>query len=218
MTLSGCVRVSAGDPVAQPTGAVRTSTPAPSSTIGTPSAPDDSQPGVLPTQRTPVPANTITCAPPSSPPVSVAAAVADPAAPRITVGVPEGWSFTAGTSDVAVTMQGPQGLSAAVTIASTTLDAAAAFRDYTDRVMATSAMSTVSILPAELCEYSGQRLTGTWSDGPDEGVAFVDRIVHVWTATSDFLIAIHVEGPAGPSSGLAAASSVLTDYVELTIP
>lgn len=104
-----------------------------------------------------------------------------------------------------------------MTIASTALDAAAAFREYTDQVMSKSAMSVVSILPAELCDYSGQQLTGTWSDEPEAAVEFVDRIMHVWTEASDFLIAVHVEGPAGVD-GLAAASSVLTDHVELTIP
>lgn len=176
------------------------------------------EPGVLPTERTPVPANTVTCSPEARPPVSVAAAVADPAAPRITVGVPEGWSFTQGTGDVAVTMQGPQGLSASVTISPTTLDPEAAFRQYTDGVMEQSAISTVSILPAELCDYSGQKMMGTWADEPGTAVEFFDRVVHVWTNAADFLIAIHVEGPAEPSPALDAASTVITDDVELTIP
>ena len=53
-------------------------------------------------------------------------------------------------------MQGPDGMSAIVTIAATTLDPEAAFRDYTDEIMAQSAVSSVSVLPAELCGTAGR--------------------------------------------------------------
>jgi hypothetical protein len=213
--LSGCTRVSEGEAVAQPSGS-ETSTP--SATIGAPSsAPDLDAPGVQPTQRTPLPANAITCGPETRPQVAVAATVADPDAPRLTVGVPDGWNFTRGTGDVGVTMQGPQGMSAAVTIAPTALDPEVAFREYTDAVMEKSAVTTVSILPGQLCGYSGQKLSGSWSDDPDTAVDFVDRIAHVWTDSGDYLVAIHVEGPA-TADGLGAASTTLTDDVELTIP
>ena len=206
--VSGCVRVSDGAPVAAPS--------APS-TIASPSAPDADPPGIQPTQRTPVPAGSVTCAPPNRPPVSVAAAVDDPAAPRITVGVPEGWGFGKGTGDVAVKLEGPQGLSATVTIAPTTLDPEAAFRRYADQLVADAAVSTVSMLPAELCGYSGQKLMGGLSDTPQDSIEFSDRVVHVWTNTADYLIAVHVEGPAGVD-GFTEASTVITDNVELTIP
>lgn len=222
VALSGCARVSEGEPLAEPMGSERatpTSVPVqPSGTTDPQSAPDQDSPGVLPTQRSPLPANVVACAPPSRPPVSVAAAIADAAAPRLTVGVPEGWSFTQGSGDVAVKMQGPHNMSASVTIAPTTLDPEAAFRDYTDKLMEKSSVSTVSILPAELCDYSGQKLMGTWSgDSPENSIEFFDRVIHVWTNAGDFLVGIHVEAPAGVD-GFDAASRVITDDVELTIP
>lgn len=149
--------------------------------------------------------------------MSVAAAIADPAAPRITVGVPEGWSFTQGSGDIAVKMEGPEGMSATVTIAPTTLEPAAAFRDYTDKVMEKSPVTTVSILPDELCDYSGQKLMGTWSGEPGTATEFFDRAVHVWTNAADYLVVIHVEAPSGVD-GLEVASQVVTGAVELTIP
>lgn len=217
--LSGCVRVSDGDPVAQSPGSpeATSSSAATSSPESSSPVPDQDTPGIEPTQRAPVPAGSVVCGPEARPPVSVAAAVADPAAPRLTVGVPDGWSFTKGTGDEAVKLQGPEGMSASVTIAPTTLGPEAAFREYTDGVMAKSAVSTVSILPAPLCAYSGQKLMGGWSDTPQTSVEFYDRILHVWTNGADYLIAIHVEGPSGVDA-LDAASDVITDDVELTIP
>ena len=117
----------------------------------------------------------------SSRPVTAVAQVSDPAAPKITVAVPDGWSREPGSGDVGVRMQGPDGMFATVTIAQTKLDPAAAFTEYADKVMAVSAVSSVSVLPAELCGYSGQKLMGAWSDTPQQSVEFLDRIVHIWT-------------------------------------
>jgi hypothetical protein len=108
-------------------------------------------------------------------------------------------------------------MTASVSIAPTKLAPEAAFRDYTDKLMAQSAVSTVSILPAELCEYSGQRLMGAWSDTPQNSVEFFDRVAHVWTNTTNYLIAIHVEAPTGVD-GLDDASTAITKDVEITIP
>ena len=91
-------------------------------------------------------------------------------------------------------MQGPDGMSATVFISPTTLDPGAAFRDYADKRIATTAVSSVSVLPGELCEYSGQKLMGAWSDTPQNAVDFFDRVVHVWTNTTNYLIAVHVGG------------------------
>ena len=44
-------------------------------------------------------------------------------------------------------------------------------------MMAKSAVSTVSILPANCAYYSGQKLMGAWSDTPQNSVEFFDRIV-----------------------------------------
>jgi hypothetical protein len=147
----------------------------------------------------------------------VTATVADPTAPQITIAVPPGWSSSTGSGDVGARMAGPDGLSAVVTIAATELDPAAAFRDYTDRLMAKSAVSTVSILPGELCDYSGQKLMGAWSDTPQNSIEFDDRIVHIWTNTRNYLVSVHVQAPTGVQ-GLDAASDLLTEDFEVRIP
>lgn len=232
--VAACTQVDVGRPEAVPSGTpdtalestLRSTVAQPTTSSSPPTATAQPAPGIMTTQRTPVPADTVTCGPEARPPVSVVAEIDDPTAPRVTVGVPDGWSFTAGggdgsgpTGDVAVTMQGPDGMTAAVTIAPTELDPEAAFRDYTDGVMARSAMSSVSILPAELCEYSGQELTGVWSSGaggPDDSIEFVDRIVHVWTDADDYLVAVHVEGPA--ATDVTTVGSTITDDIEVTMP
>ena len=84
-----------------------------------------------------------------------------------------------------------------VTIARTQLEPADAFTEYADKVMAVSPVSSVSVLPGELCGYSGQKLMGTWSDNPQQSVEFLDRIVHIWTNSNNYLVAVHVEAPAG---------------------
>ena len=91
--------------------------------------------------------------------------------------------MSAGAGDVGGRLDGPDGMSATVTIAATRLDPAAAFRKYADDVMAESAVSTVSVLPGDLCGYSGQKLMGAWSDTPQQAVEFGDRIAHIWTNT-----------------------------------
>src|SRR4029079_15495375 len=101
------------------------------------------------------------------------------------------------SADVGLRMEGPDGMFATVTIAQTNLGPAEAFTDYADKGMAVSAVSSVSVLPAELCGYSGQKLMGAWSDTPQQSVEFLDRIVHIWTNTDNYLVAIHVQAPAG---------------------
>ena len=100
-----------------------------------------------------------------------------------------------GSGDVGLRMQGPDGMFATVTIAQTKLDPAEAFTEYADKVMAVSAVSSVSVLPAELCGYSGQKLMGAWSDTPQQSVEFLDRIAHIWTNTDNYLVAVHVQAP-----------------------
>ena len=95
--------------------------------------------------------------------------------------------------------------------------AAEAFRNYTDGLMAQSTVSTVSILPGELCGYSGQKLMGAWSDTPQNSVEFTDRIVHVWTNTKNYLVSVHVQAPTGVP-GLDAAAELLTEDFEVRQP
>lgn len=221
LVVSACARTSEGEPVADSVATVSSATSsAPSSTAAAPSstaAGGQLEYGVVPTTRAPVPVDAVTCSPPAKPAVGTLAQVADPRAPRITVALPEGWGVSAGSGDVGAQMTGPGGASATVTIATTQLDAGAAFRAYTDDITAQAAISAVSILPAELCSYSGQKLMGTLADEPGEGIQFTDHVVHVWTNADDYLVAVHVQTPMGAVPD-DAAIALLTDDFEIRIP
>jgi len=213
VAVAACVRVTEGVPVA---GAPLNGSAAPSTIPGPPRF-DPGPPGVVPTSRVALPAGGVTCAPAPGPGTTVSAEVADPKAPKLVVPVPADWTSATGSGDVAVTMDGPDGRTASVTIAKTRLDAEEAFRAHTDRLVDKGAVSTVSIMPAELCDYSGQKLVGAWSDTAANSVEFTDRIVHVWTAAENYLVAIHVEAPTGARPD-DAATAMLTDDVELHVP
>ena len=215
--LAACVRTSDGVPVAGEEAATATSS-APSETTRPTQEADESAPGVVPTTRAPVPPNTVACSQPVKPAVRMTAEVDDPQAPRIIVGVPDGWSMTAASGDVGGRLEGPRGMWATVTIAQTQLDPAPAFRKYADDLMAESAVSSVSIMPAELCGYSGQKLMGAWSDTPQNAVEFEDRIVHIWTNSGNsYLVAVHVQAPTG-TPGFDAAAAPLTEDFEIGLP
>jgi hypothetical protein len=215
--LSACVRTSDGVPVAADEAVTATSS-APSATTLPTQETDQFAPGILPTTRAPVPPNTVACSPAGGPSVRMTAAVEDPHAPRITVGVPDGWSMTAGSGDVGGRLEGQRGMWATVTIAQTQLDPTAAFRQYADDLMAESAVSSVSIMPGELCGFSGQKLMGAWSDTPQNAVEFQDRIVHVWTNSgNNYLVAVHVQAPTG-TDGFDAAASLLTEDFGVELP
>jgi hypothetical protein len=215
LLVAGCVRTDDGVAIRSEDVATHTSvhaSPTPSTEDAGPAAP-----GILPTTRNPIPADTVSCAEPVKPANAAVAQVADPAAPRITVAVPDGWSVEPGSGDVGVRLQGPNGMFATVTIAPTKLEPAEAFDEYADKVMAESAVSSVSVLPAELCDYSGQKLMGAWSDTPQQSVEFLDRIAHIWTDTNDYLVAVHVQAPAG-TDGFDAAGAVLIEDFAVGIP
>jgi hypothetical protein len=215
--VAGCVRTSDGAPVAADLGTTAASS-APSATVQPTQESDQSVFGVVPTKRAPVPPNTVACSQPIKPGVRMTAQVNAPQAPRITVGVPDGWSTSAGSGDIGGQLAGPDGMTATVTIAPTQLDPAAAFKKYADDLMEEAAVSSVSVLPGELCEYSGQKLMGAWSDTPQNAVEFTDRIVHVWTNSgNDYLISVHVQAPTG-TSGFDAAASALTEDFEIVLP
>ena len=213
---SGCVRTDGGVAVRSDQAPPATNVRPPSTTQSTEDAGPEA-PGVVATTRAPIPPDTVTCSQPVKPAVEAVAQVSDPAAPRITVAVPDGWSVEPGSGDVGVRMQGPDGMFATVTIAQTQLEPAEAFTQYADKVMAVSAVSSVSVLPAELCSYSGQKLMGAWSDTPQQSVEFLDRIVHVWTNSNNYLVAVHVQAPGG-TDGFDAASTVLIEDFSVGIP
>src|SRR3981189_3043090 len=134
------------------------------------------------------------------------------------VGVPDGWSIRAARARQHGPVHGPDGMSATVIIAPTQLDPAAAFKKYADDLMEEAAVSSVTVLPGELCEFSGQKLMGAWSDTPQNAVEFKDRIVHVWTNSgNDYLVSVHVQAPTD-TAGFDDAASVLTEDFEIVLP
>jgi hypothetical protein len=209
---AACTRSSAGNPVAD--SALSAPSTAPSAGGAGSGHPDF---GVLPTTTAPVPANAVTCAPAKRPPVGMVAKVADSVAPVITVAVPSGWSMQGGSGDVGAQLSGPDGMSATVTIVPTTLDPQDAFAAYAEELTGQSAVSSLSVLPAELCDYSGQKLLGALSDTPQDAIEFVDRIVHVWTDSRSYLVSVHTQAPTGTSEFDAAATQLTGDF-EVRVP
>jgi hypothetical protein len=211
----GCVRT--GDGLAVPVADQVPSASATPSTTGPAEAREGVTPGVVPTARVPIRAEAVTCSQPVKPAASVTVEVADPQAPKIVIAVPGDWSTATGSGDLGARLDGPEGMWATATISATKLDPAAAFTQYVDQLMGESAVSTVSVLAAPLCGYSGQKLMGAWSDTPQNAVEFTDRIVHVWTNTNAYLIAVHAQAPTG-RTGFGDAASLLTQDFEIGIP
>lgn len=211
---AGCVRTSTGNPVAAEAGV-----PGATGRPGAPKTgdPDSSTYGVVPTSRVQLPAQAVTCEPKQKPQIGFVAKVADASAPVVTVPVPDGWSMQGGTGDIAGRLTGPQGMTTTITIAATALEPAKAFDEYADRMMATAAVSSISVLPAELCEYSGQKLLGAWSDTPQNAVEFVDRVVHVWTNAGNYLVSVHTAAPTG-TPGFDGAAELLAGDFQIRIP
>lgn len=219
--LVGCERTSDGSAIRAEASSSHVSSRQTTTTTesSAPSMPSD-QPvyGVIPTTEASLSPEAVTCFPESAEGTnSEAVVVGDPGAPGIGVDIPEGWTASTGTGDVGLAVTGPDGMSATVTIAPTTLEPGAAFEKYADDAMGKAPISTLSVLPAELCEYSGQRLMGTWAEVPGQAVEYTDRIVHIWTNTKSYLVAIHVEAPSG-APGFDAAASVLTQDFSVVIP
>jgi hypothetical protein len=214
---TACARTSDGVPVAEPGGLVAVQPSAPQATSGA-APPTESGFGVVPTTRVPVPANSVVCSQALKPSVRMTAEVDDPQAPKITVGVPDKWSMTAGTGDVGGQLDGPGGMQATVTIAPTQLEPGEAFRKYADDLMAESSVSSVSVLPGDLCGYSGQKLMGAWSETTQNAVVYEDRIAHIWTnGGNNYLVSVHVQAPPG-TPGFDSAAALLTEDFEILIP
>ncbi len=212
---SGCVRTGEGVAIRSDDVAASTSAGAAPSSATEDAGP--AAPGVVATTRAPIPADSVTCGQPTPPVARTTVLVADPQAPQITVALPDGWTAAPDPGDAAVKFSGPDGMFATVTITQTKLDPAAAFTEYADKMMAVSAVSSVSVLPAELCDYSGQKLMGAWSDSPQQSVEFLDRVVHIPTNSNNYLVAIHVQAPAG-TDGFDAAAAVLTGDFSVRLP
>ena len=168
-----------------------TSSPATSATSsGSGSAmPDLPTYGVVETTKRPVAAGEQICDPPGPPAQTMTASSGAPGAPTVVVALPDGFSQGAPPAgDVALNLIGPDGLTGTVKITPTPQGAAEAFQRYADARTAGHEFNSVSILPAELCGYSGQKLMGILAEKPGSGSDYVDRIVHVWTNNGDYLI------------------------------
>lgn len=169
--------------------------------------------GVLETSRRPVAAGETTCEPDTPPAHPVEARTQTPGSPTVVIDVPDGFAPGAPPAgDTALNLTGPDGMTAAVLISPTTLDAAAAFRQYADRRTADYEINSVSVLPGELCGYSGQELMGMLADQPGQGIDYTDRIVHVWTGAGDYLVAVQVQAPNKTAGLDDATSTLLADF------
>lgn len=163
----------------------------------------------------PVPAGA-PCAPSEMPPVRVEAEISEPAAPKAIVGVPDGWSMASAPGGAR--LEGSDGMWATVTIAPTSPEPEVAFRTYTDDLTEETTVSTVSMLPEDLCGYRGQRLMGVLDkSGTPQTVEYKARIVHVPTAGEAYLIAVYIEAPTGTAAFDAAATLVTGDF-EIDLP
>lgn len=191
LLLASCVRGSDGSPIMRP---AESSTAAASSAV-----PTDDVPGVVPT---PAATSDEDCAPVGVP---VDVRIDDPKAPTVVVGVPDGWTAT--PAQDGVTMQG-RGMSGTVTITATPMVPAQAFRRYADDLTAESELSTLSLLPAQTCGFSGQKLMGQLDE-----VVYEARIVHV----PGYLIAVYAEAPTG-TPDFDAAAAVPTGGLRIGLP
>jgi hypothetical protein len=209
--LSGCARTTEG--VAVAIGGPVASTTARPSTAQQPTTGNRTPvPGIEETLPDHIPPNAFVCFPePAGVGIGTVAQVSDPAAPRITVSVPDGWTSDPGQGDVALTLSGPDGMTGTVTIAPTTLDPASAFSDYAAMLGRSKPDLQVDTAGAKFCGYSSQKLTGTFL-GPPGTLDFADRITHIWTNTDKYLVTIHLEGPADAPGFDAAKTALMQDF------
>jgi hypothetical protein len=221
LVAGGCAETSDGRPGAdtsstsKPTSSSTSSSTSTSTSTTEPAPPEFPTMGVTPTLRDAVPPNALVCLPAPTPGTPATALIGDAAAPRIVIAMPDGW--TAAPSPQGLALTGPDGMSGTVEISQTDLDAAAAFEKYADDVAAEAPISSISVLPAENCGYSGQRLMGMLSGGPAGKLSYEDRIAHIWTNTKDYLVVIHVAAPQGSPAFDAATLAMTADFA-ITLP
>ncbi|WAC90770.1 hypothetical protein [Mycobacterium sp. Aquia_213] len=210
--VAGCGKTTDGNAVRASTTASST----PTSTTTRRYDPAEPVPGVEATPPDHIPPNALACLPAATGNGRMAAAsVSDPVAPRLTVPLPDGWNSAPGAGDLALTATGPDGLSAKVTITPTDLEAGGAFLRYGADLHTANPGVQVSVEAAQFCGYSSQLLSG--NIGAAGGVAFADRITHIWTNTKAFLVVVHLEGPAS-APGFSAAKSTVMQQFAVVIP
>ncbi|WP_232021984.1 hypothetical protein [Mycobacterium basiliense] len=174
-------------------------------------------PGIVATEPEHIPPDTVACVPSlTGEGRAHPANVSDPAAPRITLNVPDGWTSVAGSGDTASILTGPDGMTAKVTITPTDLPPDRAFLGYTSALRGSAPGFNFSIAGDPFCGYSSELLTGTLR-GSSGAIQFADRITHIWTNTKQYLVAIHLEGPTGVA-GFSVAKSALMQNFAIVIP
>jgi len=178
--------------------------------------PAESVPGIAATLPDRIPPNAAACVPPPGTGHQTPATVSDEAAPRLTIAVPDGWTSAPGSGDTALTITGPDGMSAKVTISSTDLPPESAFLRYTAGMGPGMARLKFSVSGTPFCGYSSQQLTMT-VQGPSGPISYADRITHIWTNTKKYLVAVHLEGPGG-AVGFNAAKATLMQQFTVVIP
>ncbi len=181
---------------------------------GAPARPGPAEPvpGIVTTHPEHIPPDTVACSPSlTGEGRATLASVSDPAAPRITISVPDGWTSTPGSGATALMLTGPNGMKATVTIAPTDLQPDRAFLAYTASLGGSMRHLNLLVTGVPFCGFSSQLLTGTLqgSSGPIE---FADRVTHIWTNTKNYLVAIHLEGPAAVPGFRSAKSALMQDF------
>ena len=213
-----CAKRTEGAPVADETTTPGTSTtqrPS-SSTSESPTASPGSGFGVVETTRAPLEPMAQTCEPtprePGSQQISFVQG-ARPGTPIVELLAPDNWNFAPSPADPTLNLTGPDRLTGTVTVAPTELGPTQAFDKYSDDAMSKAPIASLSVLPGELCGYSGQKLMGMWSGSGSGGpVEYRDRIAHVWTNSASYLVAIHLEGPQGAAGFAAAEDLMMRDF------
>jgi hypothetical protein len=214
-----CAKQTEGAPVA---GGPTTST---TSTAQRPTTSTSASPssgfGVVETTRVPIEPMAQTCKTPAREPGSQQVSFvqgASPGTPIVELLAPESWTLVPSQESPTLNLAGPDGLTGTVTVAPTELGPSEAFDKYSDDAMAKAPIASLSVLPGELCGYSGQKMMGTWS-GPGSAapVEYRDRIAHVWTNAKSYLVAIHLEGPRG-AAGFSAADDLMMRDFGIQIP
>lgn len=172
-------------------------------------------PGVVATQPEQIPPHTIGCAPSlTGEGRATTAAAADQDAPRVTLSVPNGWTARGGSGDTALNLTGPDGMAATVTITATDALPERAFQEYTAHLGGSMRRLNFAVAGAPFCGYSSELLTGTLQ-GPSGAIQFADRITQIWTNTKMYLVAVHLEGPAGVAGFTAAKSALMQNFAVL---
>lgn len=170
--------------------------------------------GIEPTTRRALAPGEVTCPAPPGPTVAVRSP--EPGSPELTVAVPDGFTEVTPRAET-VRLTGPAGMSAEIALTPTTLRAEDDFRRYSDDRVANSPINSLSVLPGDLCGYSGQKLMGILADRPGEGIEYADRIVHLWTDGGTFLAVLRLEAPGETPGFEQAQSAMFTDF-GITMP